>query len=198
MRDVTDSDKSPLSQKIKEVIRYLVQFLRHPIQEIARLPDWSWQRLLWVQISCAVASGVLASLLRPHFFAILAGIIVTPFIATLMVSVLTAFLYYYFQVFEKRTASAQKLFTLAVLSSLPFFILQIASSLIPPITLVGFAFSAMLIAVGLTENFQLEKRKAVRLAIGLFAVVMLVWLANKISLYRMDRSASQQASPLTQ
>lgn len=189
MRDVSE----PTGQSIKATAKYILQFLKHPIQEIAHLPNWSWKTLIWVQILCAMVSGFVAGLTKPGFFSILAGVIVTPFVATMMVSVLTAFLYYYFQVFEKRTVPALRIFTLSVFSSIPFFILQIGSSLLPPITLIGFAFSTMLIAVGLTENFQMEKRRAVRLAIGLFAVVFLVWAANKVSMARLDRAANQQS-----
>lgn len=194
MRDVSE----PSGQSIKSTAKYIVQFLKHPIQEIAHLPDWHWKTLFWVQILCAVASGFIAGLTKPGFFSILAGIVVTPFVATMMVAVLTAFLYYYFQVFEKRTVPAKKVFTLAVFSSLPFFILQIGSSLLPPITLIGFAFSTMLIAVGLTENFQMEKRRAVRLSIALFAVVFLVWATNKLSMARLDRAATQQPTTVSE
>ncbi|MGZ3749383.1 MAG: YIP1 family protein, partial [Pseudobdellovibrionaceae bacterium] len=187
MRDVNEA---PLSgQNFKNILKYILQLLRHPLKEIAHLPNWSWKTLTWLQIACAMLSGLLAGLTKPGFFSILAGLIVTPFIAMTMVLVLTAFLYYYFQVFEKRTVPASKLFTLAVLSSLPFFILQIGSSLLPPVTLIGFAFSAMLIAVGLTENFQMEKFRAIRLSLVLFAVVLLVWIGNKISTYRLDSAA---------
>lgn len=187
MRDVSE----PSGSGIKSTAKYILQFLQHPIQEIAHLPNWSWKTLVWVQIICATASGFIAGLTKPGFFSILAGVIVTPFIATMMVSVLTAFLYYYFQVFEKRTVPALRIFTLSVFAGIPFFILQIGSTLIPPITLIGFAFSSMLIAVGLTENFQMDKRRAIRLSIALFSVVLLAWAGNKISTYRLDRAASQ-------
>jgi len=194
MRDVNEAS----GQSIKTTAKYILQFLKHPIHEIARLPNWPWKTLIWVQILCAIFSGFIAGLTKPGFFSIMAGIIVTPVIAFLMVSVLTAFLYYYFQVFEKRTVPALRLFNLSVFSSIPFFILQIGSSLLPPITLIGFAFSTMLIAVGLTENFQMEKRRAIRLALVLFAVVFLVWVTNKISMARLDRSATQQSTTVTQ
>lgn len=194
MRDVSE----PSGQGIKSTAKYIVQFLKHPIHEIAHLPNWSWKTLLWVQIIVAMGSGLIAGLTKPGFFAILAGIIVTPFVATMMVCVLTAFLYYYFQVFEKRTVPALRIFTLAVFTSIPFFILQIGSSLLPPITLIGFAFSTMLMTVGLTENFQMEKRRAIRLSVGLFAVVLLVWIGNKITTYRLDRAATQQTVPTEQ
>jgi hypothetical protein len=189
MRDVTDSDKT-----VRGIAKFILQFLKHPIREIANLPSWSWKILIWVQVILSMISGVLAGLAKPNFFGVLFGIIVMPIISTLMVSLLTAFLYYYFQVFERRSVGATRLFTLALFSSIPFFVFQIASPLIPPITLIGFAFSAMLLAVGLSENFQLDKKRAVRLAIVLFAVVMLVWVGNQVNNYRVERAATNKST----
>lgn len=160
------------------------------MRQIAYLPEWPWRTLIWVQIVLSMISGVLASLTRPNFFGLLFGIIVMPIMSMLMVSLLTAFLYYYFQVFEKRAVSAAKLFTLSFFASIPFFIFQIASAIIPPITLIGFAFSAMLLAVGLSENFKIEKRHAVRLSLVLFGVVLLVWIGNRVRDYRGEQNAA--------
>ena len=184
MRDVTDSGNS-----VRGIFKFIVNFLKHPIRQIAYLPDWPWRTLILVQVALSMISGILASLTRPNFFGLLFGIIVMPIMSMLMVSLLTAFLYYYFQVFEKRAVSASKMFTLALFASIPFFIFQIASTLVPPITLIGFAFSAMLLAVGLSETFQLEKKRAVRLCVVLFAVVLIVWIGNRIGDYRFHNNA---------
>jgi hypothetical protein len=173
MRDVTGSGTS-----VRAIVQILNNFVKHPIQEISHLPDWHWRTLIWVQVVLSMISGVLASLAHPNVFGIIFGVVVNPIMSMMMVSLLTAFLYYYFQVVEKKTVSAAKLFALVVFASIPFFLFQIASAIIPPITLVGFAFSAMLLAVGLTENFVIEKKRAIRLAIILFGVVLLVWIIN--------------------
>lgn len=190
MRDVTDNKNGA-----RNIANYILQFVKNPVREISQLPEWSWRTAIWVQIILSMISGVLAGLIKPNFFGVLFGIIMLPVISTVMVSLLTAFLYYYFQVFEQRTTPALRLFVLSVLSSIPFFIFQIASPWIPPITLVGFAFSSMLLAVGLGDNFQVEKKKAIRLAIVLFSIVLIVWIGNQINSYRMERSAVQQARP---
>jgi hypothetical protein len=188
MRDVTGT-----TPKRESTPRYIFNFLKHPVVGIARLPDWSWARLFWTQFCCAAIAGLLAGVTKVNIFGVIGGLILTPMISTMMVCLLTALLYYYFQVFEKRTAPPLKLFTLGVFSSLPFFIFQILSGLVPPVTLIGFAFSSVLLSVGLTENFMIEKRRAMRLAAVLFGIVVLLWVGNKISLYRMDRSAATAA-----
>ncbi|MBC7371335.1 MAG: YIP1 family protein [Bdellovibrionaceae bacterium] len=192
MRDVTESGNS-----VRGIFKFIVNFLKHPIRQIVYLPDWPWRTLIWVQIVLSMISGVLASLTRPNIFGLLFGLIVMPIMSMLMVSLLTAFLYYYFQVFEKKSVSAAKLFTLSLFSSIPFFVFQIASTLLPPITLIGFAFSAMLLAVGLSENFQIEKKRAVRLCLVLFSVVLMVWIGNRVSDYRSEQTAASTMPPPT-
>lgn len=185
-RDVTPKPDSESFLKTKEVLNYIVHYLRHPIQNIARLPNWNWAILILTLAFMSVISGVLTGLVPPNIYRIMSGLIVSPIVGLATTSVGALFIYYYFQVFEKRTVSLRQIFTLLVFANIPFFIFQIGSELIPPITLVGFAFTAMLMAVGLTENFQMQKRRALRLMGVLFAVVFLIWLANRIDIARMD------------
>ncbi|WP_413561077.1 Yip1 family protein [Bdellovibrio sp. HCB209] len=183
-RDVTPGQE-PKLQTAKEVFNYIIDFLRHPVQKIKSLPDWKWSTLLITIIVIAMISGVISGLVPPNIYRIGAGIIFAPFIAVVMTWLGGVFIYYYFQVFEKRTCSLRKIFTLILFSNIPFFIFQAGSELIPPITLVGFAFTALLMAVGLTENFAMEKRRSLRLVTILFAIVFFLWLYNRIEVARM-------------
>jgi Yip1 domain. len=185
-RDVTPPSNSE-SAPIKAVLQYISRYLRHPLQQIAHLPDWSWTTLIVTLIVVSMASGVLTGLVPPNFFRIMSGVIISPIVALVTAAIGALFFYYYFQVYEKRTLPLRKIFTLILFANIPFFIFQVGSEIIPPITLVGFAFTAMLMAVGLTENFQMEKRRALRLVGVLFAVVFILWLANRIDVARMDR-----------
>lgn len=186
-RDVTP--KSPYTETAKEVFHYILKYLRHPIEKIKVLPDWNWTVLFITVVILSMASGVLSGLVPPNFFRLMGGIIISPIVGIVTTSIGSLFIYYYFQVFEKRTCSLRKIFTLILLANIPFFIFQIASELIPPITLVGFAFTALLLAVGLTENFQMEKRRALRLVSILLAIVFILWLWNRIDISRLDRLA---------
>lgn len=186
-RDVTPKASSEFSQAIRKVFNYIADYLRHPIQKISHLPDWSWTTLLVTLIAISMASGILTGLVPPNFFRVIAGVIVSPFVGVVTTFIGALFFYYYFQVFEKRTCSLRQIFTLILFANIPFFIFQIGAELIPPITLVGFAFTALLLIVGLTDNFQMEKRRAIRLVAILFAVVFVIWLVNRIELARMDR-----------
>lgn len=185
-RDVTNSTKSH-QETAKEVLTFLGNYLKHPIEKIKTLPDWKWTVLIVTLIAVSMVSGVLTGLVPPNFFRIAGGIIISPIVGVATTFIGSLFVYYYFQVFEKRTCSMRKIFTLILLANIPFFIFQVGSEIIPPITLVGFAFTSMLMAVGLTENFQMEKRRAIRLVSIIFAIVFLLWLWNRIDISRLDR-----------
>ena|GEM_PF-862308 len=185
-RDVTPQ-QHPQFETAKEVFRYIINYLRHPVEKIKALPDWSWTVLLITLIVISMASGVLTGLVPPNFFRIMGGIVISPIVGVVTTFIGALFIYYYFQVYEKRTCSLRKIFTLILFANIPFFVFQIASELVPPITLVGFAFTALLLAVGLTDNFQMEKRRSIRLVTILFAIVFILWLWNRIDISRLER-----------
>ena len=182
-RDVTPKPESAVTAK--EVFKFILNYLRHPIEKIRQLPDWNWTVLIVIQVLVSMASGVLAGLIPPNFYKIMGGLIVSPMVGVVTGFIGALFIYYYFQVFEHRTCSLRKIFTLIMLANIPFFVFQVGSEMIPPITLVGFAFTALLMAVGLTDNFQVDKKRALRLVVVLFSVVFILWLWNRIDIARM-------------
>lgn len=185
MRDVTDSAQKEIFDKIKETVLFLVHFLRNPFREINFIPDWSLRRILFTQSALALTSGVLAGLIPPNFYRIAAGLFVAPIVSLVMALLMTLFLYYFFQIFEAKTVSIRKLLTLIVLSNTPFFIFEIGSELLPPLTLIGFGMTAALMVVGLTENFQLDKKKALKVIGVILAIVFMIWIWNRIELSRL-------------
>lgn len=185
-RDVTPNN-SPHLETTREVFNYIANYLRHPVEKIKHLPDWSWTVLLITLIVVSMVSGVITGLVPPNFFRVMGGIIISPLVGITTTFIGSLFIYYYFQVYEKRTCSLRKIFTLVLFANIPFFIFQVGSELIPPITLVGFAFTALLMAVGLTENFQMEKRRSIRLVTILFGIVFILWLWNRIDISRLER-----------
>lgn len=182
MRDVTESGSS----SAKEIAQRLLRFIKNPVKEITLLPDWSWPQLIILNALIAVASGVLSGLIPPNFYKIVGGLIISPFVSTVMNGLMSLFLYYYFQVFEYKTVSLRKLFTQTFFASIPFFIFQAGAELIPPISIVGFAFTALLMVVGLVENFQVDKKRAIKLMAAILSVVFIVWLWNRIDIARMS------------
>jgi hypothetical protein len=184
IRDVTPQNH------LREVIRYILNYLRHPIKEIAKLPDWRWPLLFLVTVGVAIVSGVIAGFIPPNPYRIAAGLILSPIVSLVMTSVMAVFFYYYFQVFERRTCSLRHLYTLILFANIPFYIFQTIADLIWVITPVAFAFTAFILVVGLVENFQMEKRRAIRLIGIILILVILIWAWNRIDIGRLERSMS--------
>lgn len=177
-RDVTPDENSQNSFNLKSIFNYILIYLKNPLEGVRQLPNWSWSTLLVTTLIISMATGMLSGVLAGQFLRIVAGATITPIIGITLSLLGSLVIFYYFQVFEMRTVSLQKLYTLMLFANLPFFIFQIASELIAPISLVGFAFTALLLVVGLTENFSLEKRKSIRLVAIFYAVFAILWIIN--------------------
>lgn len=176
MRDVTPGNSSV---DLKKLIQFLIEFVKNPVHGISILPDWNWASVFTIQILLAIGSGVLSGLLKLNFYRVMYGIILMPIVTTVSALLLTLFLYYYFQFFENRSESYRKLFILVILSSIPFYVFQIISEYFMPITLIGFAFTALLAIVGLVENFNVQKKRAYTICGGLFVLVLVAWFTNR-------------------
>ncbi len=174
----------------REALRFVVQYLRHPLREIAKLPDWQWPLLITLTILFAIISGVITGLIPPNPYRIAAGLLLSPFVSLVLTTVMSIFFYYYFQVFERRTCSLRRLYTLVFFANIPFYIFQTISDVVWVITPVAFAFTAFILVVGLVENFHMEKRRALRLIGIIFSLVILIWAWNKIDIGRMERAMS--------
>ncbi len=179
MRDVSPNENSKVD--FEALIRFLIEFIKHPIQKISQLPDWNWSSLFVVHIVLSIASGVLAGLLKLNLYRVAAGLFLMPIVSTVSVLLMSLFLYYYFQFFERRIESFRKIFTLVVLSSIPFYLFQIMSEYFSAISLIGFAFASLLSIVGLCDNFKVERKRAYQIVGIIFVSVFVVWVTNKIS-----------------
>jgi hypothetical protein len=177
MRDVTPQPSPEID--IKELIDYLIDYVKNPVKKIASLPNWSWSTLFVLHIVLSVASGVLAGLIKFNFLRVAAGLFLMPVVSTIAALLMSMFLYYYFQFFEDRSENFRRLFTLVVLASIPFYLFQILSEYVSFISVIGFAFTSLLAVVALVENFALERKRAQVVSASLFALVFLTWLTNQ-------------------
>jgi hypothetical protein len=184
------SENDSFRHQVEITLRFLFEFIKHPLQRITVLPDWGWSHLTLVLIGTSLVSGTLNGIVSLSFYQFAYGLFVLPTTCLITDFVLTSFMYYYFQVFERRVVSFRKLWTLVIFASIPFFLFQAIASLIPPITLIGLAFSGFLLVVGLSENFKLEKKRALRLIVLLYLMVFSVWLWDKIRYSSHDRRMS--------
>ncbi len=188
--------KDFLLLEIKEIKTHLWRFLTHPMQEIRHVPEWPWIRLgilmALVTSICGLLSGVVN---RIPVFAIIFALIYQPIVSAIMLAISTAFFYYCFQIFCEKTVSLHKLFTVILFANIPGYIFQIVSGYVPPITLIGLAFTAFLLLVGFVENFQLERKKVMKIVGALYGLFFVMWLIQQANSMRFDRAWSPDSIP---
>jgi len=158
------------------------------MSEIVKIPDWSWQRLLLFQIVFTMATGALGGLISLHIFSIITQMILVPILTLITLSVSCLFFYYSFQIFADRTLGYRQLFGTVFFANIPFFIFQIVSIYLPPVSLVGLAFTAMLLVVAFVDRFMIPKKIVVRLIGALYVVFIAIWIGQKIEGSKMDKS----------
>lgn len=167
---------------------FLIAFLKQPFKEIKNIPDWSWRRLLILQILITMASGALSGFLSQSILAVF-----TMPILTLMMLFVTCFFFYYtFQIFADKTLSFRQLFATVFFANIPFFIFNIISSYVSPITLVGFAFSAFLLIVAFVDRHQLPKKIVIRIISTMYALILVLWILGRIDGSRADKAWRSQ------
>jgi hypothetical protein len=189
MRDVSPGPQS----LFYEIFYHLKNFARNPVQEIRHLPNWNWTRVLTMQLILSLMSGILSALASSNFssWKLAQGVLVFPFISTVTGLILASFFYYYFQVFEKRTVSYIKLATLVFLANTVFYLFHALDGLLVFFDILGMTFTGFLLTVGLTDNFQMEKKRSLRLVGALLLLLIVaVWFIRQFRDDRLSRSVN--------
>jgi hypothetical protein len=184
-----------------EIKNILIPFLRHPMTGVKHIPDWPWHRIILLHVLITGSAGVLAALVeRKSSFSIIASLIASPILTALILGISTLFFYYCFQIFANQTVSFRKLFTIVLFANIPQFVFQIIAGYVPPITLVGMAFTALLLLVGFVENLHVDRKLVIRLLIALYAIFFALWISNMISNSHIEKTwhSDRDAAPEVQ
>ncbi len=187
--------KEQILQEAKKLGLEILDFLKNPIHGIRQIPAWTWREVLLCQAVISAATGVLTGLVSRSFVQMFLALFLSPIITAAIAGISTLFLYYAFQVISGRTLSFRQLYTLLFFSNIPFFIFQIVSDLIPPITLIGLAFTGLLLIVGLVENFQLPKKHVLYLVAAIYLAFFIIWTSNRVKSYLSEDSSSSHRAP---
>lgn len=158
---------------------FLISYLKNPLEQIKSLPNWKWNRVIIVQVAFTAITGAMGGLVAKSTNGLIPGLILTPILTMIMILVSTFFFFYTFQIFLNQSVSFRSLFTTIFFANIPFFILQIASGVVPPINLIGLAGTAMLLVVGFVSNFQLPRKMVMRLIAALYIIFLGVWMYGR-------------------
>ena len=190
MSEFRNVNETSFKSHLKADLHFILEFLKNPVQNISRLPNWSWKKIVVINVLVSITAGTLNGFIPPNIYNIVFGLLFMPVITLVLNHILSGFFYYYFQVFEKRTVDFLNLLRMVVLANIPYLILHSLTSLLPPLLILGLAFSALLLIVGLTDSFSLDKKRAIKLVSILYVMVFLVWLWDRIDRTRLSRTMS--------
>ena len=181
-------------QQLRHSPNVLIPFLRHPIDRITTLPNWNWITLAIIQGLFAAISGVLSGILSRSFVNILVGLFIFPITATVGAMVLAGFFYYTFLLLKENVVPLRKLVTIIVLSSIYYMIFRTVTAFLPPADLFGAELTALVLVVGLSDNFGLDRKFVIRVVGALYLVLFIFWGARII---RDQQIFSKPRTPVT-
>jgi hypothetical protein len=176
-----------MDQDYKAIIKSIFNYLKNPMEGIKTMPNWNLKTLILVQFIVSLITGVLSGLLTFKFFAFLQGLIIVPIVSLVTAGVSTLYIYYAFLFLFQQNLPAKDILTIVILSNIPYFIFQTFSSFIPPITLLGFMFSAILLTVGLVERFSFPKKSVMKIVGSLFFIYILIWVWGRVDTFLLTK-----------
>jgi hypothetical protein len=184
-----------LKARVREIIVFLPQFLRRPVEGMKRVPSWDWPTALILEAGLAATTSVLRGFVDRSVYEIFGGLFVGP-VRGIVISFILAGIFYYSCLFLLKTElEFRKIFVVVVLALVPSQILEILSPLAHPVTVIGVILSALLLIVGLVENFMLDKKKITQIVGTLAGAIILIWLYGAVMEATTNRIRVQDYTP---
>lgn len=159
----------------RDLPRIIFEIFRNPITLVRTPSLLTWPAAFALQLGGAFISGALTALIEKNIFDFVIAIVIFPVIILMISATFTLFIYYYFSIFSKTYLDMQRLYSLVVIAMFPYFTIHSISGFIPPIDLIGFCLSLILLVVGLVDQFQLGRRPVRTLMSFAGATFFLVW-----------------------
>lgn len=156
-------------------------FLRDPIGYVRRPLDFSWPLIFAILASAAFISGGVSGAIARNSVDFLIGVFVFPVTSLVTALVFGFFVYYFFSLFRATFLDFRRLMSLVSLALVPYFLFHSVATYLAPIDLVGFAFTCVLLIVGLVEQFHLDRKLCSKLVAS---VALLFFIAWSFALYR--------------
>jgi hypothetical protein len=161
--------------KVKEAVLVLPHFFKNPVQGMRTLPDWEWPEMLILEGAFSAACAFIGNLIARNLLGMITGIVIAPLATLIALGIGAGFFYYTFKFFFHRDIPYRQIFQTLVFASIPLMIVGVVSPLMPPIVLLGCVAMMMLLYVGFTDNFHLERPRIKKLLIGLTLLYAVSW-----------------------
>ena len=125
-------------------------------------------------------SGAIAGALSHSFWDFAVGLLVFPLTSLVVGFVYSGFIFTFFSIFMATYLDFQRLHAIVVVALVPYFILHIFSGFLPPMDLIGFALTAILLIVGLVEQFGVPRKPVIVLVSGISVTFFAIWMVTQI------------------
>ena len=165
---------------VRELPILLVRLLRDPLGTVRSPLNFSWVLIVALLAGSALVSGAVAGAIIHNAIDFLIGLFIFPVTSVISSIVFGFFIYYFFSLFQSTFLDYRRLMSLVSVSLVPYFLFHSVSSYLSPIDLLGFAFTCVLLIVGLVEQFSLDRKICARLVIGLAVLFFIVWTVSQI------------------
>jgi hypothetical protein len=161
--------------KVKEAVLVLPHFFKNPVQGMRMLPDWDWPEMLILEAAFSAACAFIGNLIARNLLGMITGIVIAPLATLIALGIGAGFFYYTFKFFFQRDIPYRQIYQTLVFASIPLILVGIISLLIPPIVLLGCVGMMLLLYIGFTDNFHLERPRIKKLLIGLTLLYAVSW-----------------------
>ncbi len=172
-------------KELTGLFNYLWDFMKNPVQEIKNIPNIHWTSLVSFQFCLSLISVVISNLLAPFAITFL-NVIVSLASAIVATGLSSLFFYYFFLIIYEKQLSFLKIFTLVLFAHIPFALFHLAVYFFPPADLIGIGISALLMIVGLVENFKIPKKVAINIMIGLYSIFFIYWAIHLYTIQKQN------------
>ncbi|MEK7357582.1 MAG: hypothetical protein AAB250_14105 [Bdellovibrionota bacterium] len=183
-------------QSLRDLPKLLGTFARDPVGTMRSPLTLSWPAITSLVLGSAIVSGVLVGVLSRSLLDFLIGLLLFPLTSLLITIVFTFFIYYFFSLFKSTFLEFTRLASIVSLAMVPYFFVHTFSSFAPPIDLIGFALTGLLLIVGLVEQFGLDRKVCVKLIGGLGAGFFIIWSVVQFQSHAREKT-EQERSPKT-
>lgn len=167
--------------RTQELPKFFKTFLPNPIGFMRSGFQMTWPSLFTVLAVSAAVSGTVSGLISRRLFDVLTGAVLFPLTSIVASLVFGFFIYYFFSLFRSTFLDFRRLMSVVATAFVPYFLFHSVSGYLAPVDLIGFAFTGVLLIVGLVEQFGLERRLCSRLVGGLGLVFFIVWSVSLIA-----------------
>jgi hypothetical protein len=167
--------------RLRDLPALALELLLHPINALRTPRLLSWPSVFSLQAGAAMASAALVAAAEKNFFDFVIGIFIFPLITMMVCATLTLFLYYFFKTIASTLLDIRRLYSIVVLSVIPYFVLHAFSGFLAPLDLIGFALVIVLLSVGLVEQFGLSRRSVFTVTLALGAAFFVTWSVVQFS-----------------